>query len=495
MNRNSYFIIAGFSISLITAAIFSSCNTSSEKTDHIAGWKPNIIIITADDLGWADLACYGSDLHETPNLDRLARQGMKFTSAYAAASVCTPTRASLLTGKYPARLHMTIWREWAVNQQFDQQLLPPDTRENLPFGEVTIAELLKNAGYLTAHVGKWHIGDAANYPEVHGFDINQGSTLWGCPATFFYPYRGEIYNSERYISDLEKDQDGNYFSSSEGEYLTDRLTDEALKIMEDADGKPLFLNMSYYSVHVPIEGKPELVEKFNSKIKEGMHHNNAGYAAMVYSLDENVGRILKKIDELGQTNNTLLIFISDNGGFVSGWDGQVVTSNYPLRSGKGALYEGGVRIPMIIRFPGITEPGTLCDQAVSTLDIYPTILQALNIENPEEILEPDGESIFSLLSNPDATLNRKCLFWHYPHYYIPNATPSGSVRCKEWKLIEFFEDGHLELYNLSDDPGEEFDLSEKFPGRAWELQQVLKNWRDDVDAQMPSDNPIWKDNI
>ena len=489
MNRNRYLTAAKLSIFLLATAVFSSCNTASEKANQEAGTKPNIIIITADDLGWSDLACYGSDLHETPNLDKLARQGLKFTSAYAAASVCTPTRASLMTGKYPARLHMTIWREWAVNQQFDQQLLPPDTRENLPFEEKTIAEVLKKAGYLTAHVGKWHIGDAANYPEVHGFDINRGSTLWGCPSTFFYPYRGEIYNSERYISDLEEDTDGNYFSSREGEYLTNRLTDEALKIIEAADGRPLFLNMSYYTVHVPIEGKPDLVKKFNSKIKEGMQHRNAGYAAMVYSLDENVGRILAKIDELGQTKNTLLIFISDNGGFINPWDNQVVTSNYPLRSGKGALYEGGVRIPMIVRFPGITEPGTVCDQAVSTMDIYPTIQQMLGIENHADTSSPDGESLFSLLKDPDTILNRKYLFWHYPHYYMPNATPSSSVRHGDWKLIEFFEDGHLELYNLNDDPGEEFDLSEKLPGKALELKKVLNSWREDVDAQLPSDNP------
>jgi len=489
MNRNRCISAARVSISLLTAAVFTSCNTSSAKSNQEIGSKPNIIIITADDLGWADLACYGSDLHETPNLDRLARQGMKFTSAYAAASVCTPTRASLLTGKYPARLHMTIWREWAINQQFDQQLLPPNNRENLPQEEETIAEVLKKTGYLTANVGKWHVGDAANYPEVHGFDINRGSTLWGCPSTFFYPYRGEIYNSERYICNLDEDTEGNYFSSREGEYLTDRLTDEALKIMEDAKGRPLFLNMSYYSPHVPIEGKPELVEKFNSKIKKGMHHSNPGYAAMVYSLDENVGRILAKIDELGQTSNTLLIFISDNGGFTNRWENQVVTSNYPLRSGKGALYEGGIRIPMIVRFPGITESGTVCDQAVSTMDIYPTLLEALDIVNPENTLEPDGESLFSLFKDPDAALKRKYLFWHYPHYYIPNASPSSSLRYKEWKLIEFFEDGHLELYNLKDDPGEEFDLSKKLPGKAWELQKVLNNWREEVDAQLPSDNP------
>ncbi len=477
---------------LLAVAALSSCHADRGATGEETNNRPNIIIITADDLGWSDLACYGSDLHKTPNLDKLAKQSLRFTNAYAAASICTPTRASLMTGKYPARLNMTIWREWATNQQFDQLLLPPDVEENLPQEEETIAEVLKKAGYLTAHVGKWHIGDAANYPEIHGFDIKAGCTVWGCPPSYFYPYRGNIYDSERYVSGLGTDNSGDYFTARDGEYLTDRLTDEALKIMEDAGDTPLFLNMSYYTVHTPIEGKPEHVKKFSSKIKEDMHHQNAKYAAMVYSLDENIGRILKKIDKLGQKENTLLIFISDNGGLTLSWDDQVVTNNYPLKSGKGSLYEGGIRIPMMIRYPGTTEPGTVCNQAVSTIDIYPTITDILKIPQSEQNSKPDGISLQSLLQNPELQLDRKFLYWHYPHYYLPVTSPVSSIRHGDWKLLEYFEDGHVELYNLEDDPKEEFDLSKNFPGRAWELQRELEKWRSDVDAQLPTLNPEFK---
>ncbi len=477
------------STALIAVTTLSSCHSDVDTANQEHNSRPNIIIITADDLGWSDLACYGSDLHKTPNLDKLAGQSLMFTSAYAAAAICTPTRASIMTGKYPARLNMTIWREWAINQQFDQMLLPPDVEGNLPQEEETIAEVLKKAGYLTAHIGKWHIGDAANYPEIHGFDIKAGCTLWGCPPSYFHPYRGNIYDSERYVSGLDTDISGEYFTTRKGEYLTDRLTDEALKILDNAGDKPLFLNLSYYSPHTPIEGKPEYVKKFSSKIKEGMHHQNAKYAAMVYSLDENVGRILKKIDKLGQRENTLLIFMSDNGGLTLSWDDQIVTNNYPLRSGKGSLYEGGIRIPMMIRYPGITTAGTVCDEAVSTIDIYPTVMQILGIKSSEQSAEPDGLSLLPLLENPDASLDRTFLFWHYPHYYVPVTSPVSSIRHKEWKLLEYFEDGHLELYNLEDDPGEKFDLSKKFPGRAWELQKELEKWRKAVDAQMPDLNP------
>ncbi len=482
----------GLSFSILVASVFHSCKTDPGNADDPPGNKPNIIIITADDLGWSDLACYGSDLHKTPHLDKLADQSMKFTNAYAAAPVCTPTRASIMTGKYPARLHMTIWREWATNQQFDQLLLPPDAEENLPYEEETIAEVLKAAGYFTVHIGKWHIGDAANYPELHGFDVNTGSTLWGCPPSFFYPYRGEIYDSERYVAGLEVDTDGDYFTSRDGEYLTDRLTDEALKIIDDAGNRPLFLNMSYYTVHTPIEGKPAMVDKFSSRIREGMLHRNADYAAMVNSLDENVGRILKMIDELGQTENTLLIFLSDNGGLTMEWAGRVVTSNSPLRSGKGSLYEGGVRIPMMIRYPGIIKPGSVCGQAVSTIDIYPTILQILGIDEPEKSSGPDGVSILPLLKDPTTPLNRKYLFWHYPHYYVPITSPVSAIRQGDWKLLEYFEDRHVELYNLKDDPGEKLDLSQRFPGKAWELQKVLDNWRTDMNAQLPVENPAFQ---
>jgi arylsulfatase A-like enzyme len=481
------------SIGLLVSAFIYSCNTNPGKTHMHNDNRPNIIIITADDLGWSDLGCYGGDLHETPVLDKLANQSLKFTNAYAAAPVCTPTRASIMTGKYPARLHMTIWSEWAKNPQFDQRLIPPDAVGNLPHEEITLAEILKEAGYLTAHIGKWHLGDAANYPELHGFDINIGGSHWGCPPTFFYPYRGNIYNSERYVPGLETDPDGNYFTSREREYLTDRLTDEAMKIMEDAGGQPFFLNLAYYTVHTPIEGKPETVNHFLAKVNPGMHHQNAEYAAMVSSLDENIGRLIHKIDDLAITENTILIFISDNGGFIGEWNNQVVTNNFPIRSGKGSLYEGGIKIPMLIRYPGVTAPGSVCNEAVSTIDIMPTILQILDISDPDPNNESDGISIFSLVKNPDTHLNRDYLFWHYPHYYT-TTSPVSSVRQGDWKLLEYFEDMHVELYNLKDDPGEINDLSEEMPDKAHELLNALNNWQKEVNAQIPVTNQNFKEN-
>ena len=491
MRNNSITKVARLGLIMLVFTMLTSCKTDSEKSTTQNDKKPNIIIITADDLGWADIAGYGADLHETPNLDRLETQSLKFTNAYAAAPVCTPTRASLMTGKYPARLHMTIWCEWAINPQFDQRLLPPDAVGNLPYKEITLAEILKEAGYFTAHIGKWHLGDAANYPQLHGFDINIGGSHWGCPPTFFYPYRGNIYNSERYVPGLETDPEGNYFTSREGEYLTDRLTDEALKILEDTGGLPFFLNLSYYSVHTPIEGKPETVDHFLAKIKPNMHHQNADYAAMVNSLDENIGRIINKIDELGIAENTILIFISDNGGFIGKWNNQVVTNNTPLRSGKGALYEGGVKIPMLIRYPGITTPGSVCEESVSTIDILPTIQQILDINRHDPNIKPDGISIFSLMKNPDKQLNREYLFWHYPHYYN-TTSPVSSARQGDWKLLEYFEDMHVELNNLKDDPSEMNDLSEAMPDKAQEILNALHDWRQEVNAQLPITNPNYK---
>jgi len=491
MKNYSLYKTTGLSMVMLVIIMLNSCKTDTEKPTVQNESKPNIIIITADDLGWADIAGYGADLHETPNLDRLEKQSLKFTNAYAAAPVCTPTRASIMTGKYPARLHMTIWSEWAKNPQFDQPLIPPDAVGNLPHKETTLAEVLKKAGYFTAHIGKWHLGDAANYPELHGFDINIGGSHWGCPPTFFYPYRGNIYKSERYVPGLGTDFDGNYFTSREGEYLTDRLTDEALKIMKDTNGQPFFLNLAYYTVHTPIEGKPETVNHYLAKIEPDMHHQNADYAAMVYSLDENIGRIVNKIDELGIAENTILIFISDNGGFIGEWTSQKVTNNFPLRSGKGSLYEGGVRIPMLIRYPGNTVPGSVCDEAVSTIDILPTIMQILNISEPDQNIKTDGISIFSLMKNPDTRLNRDYLFWHYPHYYS-TTSPVSSARQGEWKLLEYFEDGHVELYNLKDDPGEMNDLSDEMPDKTSKLLDALRNWQIEVNAQMPIVNPNFK---
>ncbi|MFH1718645.1 MAG: sulfatase, partial [Planctomycetota bacterium] len=410
----------------------------------------------------------------------------RFTDAYAAAPVCSPTRASIMTGRYPARLHMTIWYESSANPPQNRKLIPPVTQGNMPHEQVTIAEVLKEAGYFTAHIGKWHLGDAAHYPETQGFDVNIGGTFWGAPTTFFYPYGGASrWGGEfRYVPHLE--------FGSEGEYLTDRLTDEAIGVLSRTKDKPFFLNLCYHTVHTPIEGKPELVERYKNKVKPGMHHQNYEYAAMVHSLDENVGRILTRLDELGIANHTVVILSSDNGGFINDYNKKAVTDNYPLRSGKGSLYEGGTRVPLIIRWPGVTEAGSVCGHPVSSIDFYPTILDMSGLNgNLKHNADVDGLSLVPLLKYTTAKLKRTALYWHYPHYY-PTTSPVSSIRQDDWKLLEYLEDNHVELYNLKDDISEKSDLAEKMPEKAEELRKSLHDWRSRVDAQMPTANPAYK---
>ena len=453
--------------------------------------KINFLFITVDDLGWADLGCYGSDLHETPNIDKLAKAGQKFTNAYAAAPVCSPTRASFLTGKYPAKLNMTIWRESAKNSVLDKKLLPPDTKADLPLNEVTLAEALKPAGYVTAHLGKWHVGDFEHFPELQGFDLNVGATVWGCPPTFFYPYRGTMsFGSFRFTPGLQKDSSGKYkLDRREGEYLTDRLTDEVLNILNDVKDKSFFLNMAYYTVHTPIEAKQNLIEYYEKKLKPDMFHQNAVYAAMVHIMDENVGRILTKLEELGLSENTVVILTSDNGGYISQWRNTQVTDNSPLRSGKGSLYEGGIRVPLIVKWPGTTKPGTVSDCLTSTQDFYPTILEiAGTTGDSKHNRDLDGVSLAPVLKNAKNTVLRDTLYWHYPHYY-PTTSPVSAVRQGNWKLLHFFENGSLELYNLAEDIGEKNNLAETFPQKTKELSVLLKKWQDQMKAPMPEVNP------
>ncbi|MCY4534895.1 MAG: sulfatase-like hydrolase/transferase, partial [Bryobacterales bacterium] len=291
--------------------------------------QPNFLFILVDDMGWADLGAYGSDLHRTPRIDALAAEGLRFTDAYSASPVCSPTRASIMTGKHPAKLHMTVWREAAKRPPLNRPLLAPITEDRLPHDEVTIAEVLHDAGYMTAHVGKWHLGTAEYYPQTQGFDYNVGGTLWGAPQTFFYPYSGsQTFSGLRYVPHLGGGQ--------EGEYLTDRLTSEAIRILQNERGKPFFMHLAFHTVHTPIEGKPADVDRYRQEIREGMRHRNPHYAAMVHSLDENVGRVLDALDDLGVADHTVVILTSDNGGYVNKFDGMQVTDNFPLRSGKGS---------------------------------------------------------------------------------------------------------------------------------------------------------------
>ena len=444
--------------------------------------QPNVVLILADDLGWAGLSCYGNDLHQTPHLDNLAKQGVRFTDAYAASPVCTPTRVAILTGKHPARLHMTIWRESALKRG-NRKLLQPVCVDSLPVKHLTLAEILKEAGYFNAHLGKWHVGRAESYPQAHGFHLNVGGTLWGAPQTFWYPYNGDSYFRDwRYVPDLEPGR--------EGEYLTDRLTDKALAVMEQqAKAKrPFYLNLWYHTVHTPIEGKPELVERYRKRIKPDSIRKNPHYAAMVHSLDENVGRVLAKLDQLGIADDTLVVFTSDNGGFVNTCrlnKGLQVANNTPLRSGKGSCYEGGVRVPLIVRGPGVAQ-GKTSAAPVYACDLYPTLLRAAGLADKAKE-GVDGVDFTPVLRNPKAKLSREALFFHYPHYY-QTTTPVSAVRKGDWKLLEYFEDGRVELFNLKKDLGETTDLSSDQPEIAKRLAAELRAWRREVGALVPEPN-------
>lgn len=446
--------------------------------------KPNIVIILADDLGWTGLGCYGSDLHETPHLDRFAEASVRFTQAYAASTVCTPTRASIQTGLHPARLHLTIWRESAKTRNEKKPMLEPLCEEDLKREYLTVAELLKGAGYITAHLGKWHLGAAEFFPEAHGYDISIGGNIWGAPESFWHPYKGDKRFGKsgfRYVPDID--------FSRPGDYLTDKLTDEALRVIDFAGEDPFFLNLCYYTVHTPIEGKPEDVEYFKSRIGDGMEHRNAHYAAMHKSLDENVGRVFERIRERGIEDRTVVFFLSDNGGFEGKYEGEVVTNNKPLRSGKGSLYEGGVRIPFMVRWPGKGAAGEVCEEPVVTTDLLPTIAAITNTEKDlkKGAGKLDGIDISKLIVDPAAKLGRDEFYFHYPHYYS-NTSPVSAVRIGDWKLLHYYEDRHVELYNLATDLGETKDLSKEQPEKVTQLSAKLNSWLDETRAQFPTEN-------
>jgi arylsulfatase A-like enzyme len=450
--------------------------------------RPNVVLILADDLGWADLGCYGADLHETPHLDQLARESMRFPQAYSPAPVCTPTRAAIMTGNAPARLGITIWSEGSLAGPRNRRLLQGESSHDLPHTRTTLARHLQDQGYLTALVGKWHLGDADHYPQTHGFDINIGGTHWGAPTTFFFPYSGAGRFGEqfRYVPHLE--------FGKQGEYLTDRLTDEALAVIDHAGQRPFFLYLAHHAPHTPIEAKPADVEHFQRKLRPGMRHQNPVYAAMLKTLDESVGRVTARLRERGLEKNTIVIFTSDNGGYI-GIDrrsGQKTpcTNNSPLRSGKGSLYEGGIRVPLIVRWPGVTSADAVCDQPVILTDLFHTLAASVGVKVAHDTA-PDGLDLSPVLKVPSVRLDRNALYFHYPHYY-ETTTPVSAIRAGDWKLLEYFEDNRVELYNLRDDTSEQTDLSASHPDRATELRTSLHAWREEVGAKMPTPNPAFR---
>jgi len=451
--------------------------------------KPNFVFILVDDLGWADLGCYGSTFHETPNLDRLARSGVRFTDGYAAHPVCSPTRAAIMTGKNPARVGITDWIPG--HNPRNRKLLGPADTHNLPLAEVTLAEALKAGGYKTFFAGKWHLcaaGAKGFFPEDQGFDVNKGGHHKGSPPGGYYtPYRNP------------KLTDG-----PAGEYLTDRLTDETIGFLERHGDEPFLAYLAFYTVHTPIQAckrhaarfeakrakLPALAGPAQTKEHDGwtkMRQDNAAYATMVHAMDENVGRVLKALDRLGLADNTVVIFTSDNGGRATLYRNGGPTCNLPLRAGKGWCYEGGIRVPLIVRAPGVTPAGQTCSVPAYSADFYPTVLELAGLP-PRPAQHVDGVSLVPALKG-GKQLGREEIVWHYPHYHGSAWTPGSAIRAGDWKLIRFYDKEKVELYNVREDLGERNELSAKHPDRTKELLARLEKYLESVHAQMPKPNP------
>jgi arylsulfatase A-like enzyme len=451
---------------------------------------PNIVFFLVDDLGQRDLGCYGSTFYETPHLDKLAKDGALFTNAYAACPVCSPTRASIMTGQWPQRTGVTDYigaaakpEDWKRNTPS----LPAPYTDRLALEFTTLAEAVKTNGYATFFAGKWHLGPEGWWPENQGFDVNMGGTDRGGP-----------YGGKKYFSPYGNPR---LTDGPEGEHLPDRLATETAKFMEANKDKPFLAYFSFYSVHTPLMAREDLQKKYLAKKeklgltaewgREGprevrLNQEHAIYAGMVEAMDLAVGKVLQKIDDLGLRENTLVIFTSDNGG-LSTSEGSP-TSNLPLRGGKGWMYEGGIREPLLVRWPGVIKPGSKMDVAVSSPDFYPTILEATGTKAlPDQIL--DGESLLPVLKG--GSLPERAIFWHYPHYGNQGGAPSAAIRRGDWKLIEWQDDGRLELFNLANDISEKENLADKEPEKARALLQELKAWQKDVGAKFPIPNPAY----
>ena len=506
-----------------------SCNDFSINNEKKI--KPNIIFFLVDDLGWSDLGSYGSEFYETPNIDSLAKSGIKFTNAYSACHVCSPARASILTGKYPATLNLTDWLTGRPSMPYDE-LEGPEIIQHLPYDEITIAETLKNIGYKTGIFGKWHLGEDPSDPLAHGFDVHLPDWSKGWPNKgYFAPFGLDGFDN-----------------SKEGEYLTDKLTDEAIKYIEKNKEDPFFIYVSYFAVHDPIQGRKDLVEKYTRKLQninnfrdlpfilEGnpddlyksskdellkkvrskgyvnkyqtfdkdlvlikQYQDNVEFAAMVESVDQSLGKILNKIKDLNLDENTIIFFYSDNGGMAamngtpwtklkkSELDGAFSTSNLPLRGAKGWLYEGGIRVPLIIKNPKTSLTGLESNLPVSSVDILPTILRMVdsNIKLSDDI---EGVDISPVTRGKD--INRGPIYWHFPHYSNHGMqSPGGAIRDGDYKLIEYFENGSVQLFNLKDDIGELNDISKIEIEKTKDLKLKLKNWRVKVNARMMKKNP------
>ena len=447
--------------------------------------KPNFILINVDDLGWTDLGCFGSKFYETPHIDGLAGDGMRFTDAYAACAVCSPTRAAIMTGRYPARLGVTDW----IRARFQGGKIPADKKNPsrwvggkgnkvlcpanalwMESSELTIAELLKDAGYRSCHIGKWHLGADDWYPEKQGFDENYGGCDYGQPPSYYDPFHNKRLDGIYGLPGRKK-----------GQYLTDREADEALGFIGRNKEQPFFLYFANYAVHTPIQAKQSLLGKYKEKAaKLKGRQKNAAYATMVESVDQAVGRIRAKLEELKISGKTVIIFTSDNGGLLG------PTDNAPLRSGKGNPYEGGVRVPLIVHWPGITRAKSVSAVPVSSIDYFPTICRAAGIKPPADVVI-DGVDLMPVLKGGDS-LDREDIFWHFPQYR-GRIMPYSMVRSGSWKLLKRYHGKPYELFNLAEDIGEKEELSAKMPEKVKQLDAKLEEWLKKTGAKVHRLNP------
>ncbi len=456
------------SLSLLAVCMFLNIQAQDKK-------KPNIVFFLVDDFGWSDLGCYGSEYYDTPNIDKLAKEGMVFTDAYMMPT-CSPSRVSLMTGKYPPRTGVYTVDWYAGTPKKMQKVKGIKSKRFIAEDEVTIAEVLKEAGYTNGHFGKWHLGDQPETsPEGQGFDVNIGGCKSGSPKSFFSPYGI-----------------GNIAPQKEGVYLTDVLTDGACNFITENKDKPFFLYFPFYQVHVPLHAKKEWVEKYKGKKAHGQQ-NVPAYGAMVSYMDYSVGRVLDQLEEHGLTDNTIIIFTSDNGGQI------VATSNSPLRGQKGTLTEGGIRVPLIVKWPNIVKPGTIDKTPVTVVDYYPTLAEMTGTSISENRMI-DGESFIPLLKQ-EGQLKRDAIYWHLTSYNGNGRSnsllwqyPGGAIRKGDWKLIENFENDALELYNLKNDIGETKNLRDQYPQKTKELLKDLKLWQESTNAPIPTEaNPEFEE--
>jgi arylsulfatase A-like enzyme len=449
--------------------------------------RVNFLFFLVDDMGMMDLGTYGSTFHETPNIDRLANTGMKFNNGYAACPVCSPTRASIMTGRHPVRVDITDWIPGLAKRK-THKLIHPDDRDNLALEEVTIAEELKTHGYQTFFAGKWHLGKEGHWPTDQGFDVNIGGHHRGGPPGGYYaPWTNPALKSKK-----------------KGEYLTERLTEESIRFLEERDKKqPFLLFLSYYNIHTPIQAYRKHIDHYEKKARNfigdtttqpehealtRMRQDNPALASMVAAVDDSVGALLARLDELGLSDNTVVIFFSDNGG-LSTKAKMGPGSNTPLRAGKGWLYEGGIREPTIIRAPGVTEAGSVCNEPIVSMDFFPTMLELAGLPSRPK-LHRDGRSLLPELKGRKG--KARPLYWHYPHYHGSTWKPGASIRDGDWKLIKFYDQEKVELYNLKKDPSEKKDWAKENSAKAKELENKLIAWQKKIKAKLPKPNPDYK---